>query len=300
VPASLVVLFNYLLSFDAGCPWGGDRVTGELPFPLGVPTPARIYDYGLGGKDNFEIDREAAQRVAAVLAPEMAPSCIAWENRRFLWRAVEYMANAGGIDQFIDVGAGLPTMRNTHEIAQEARPGARVVYVDNDPMVLSHGRALLGTATGTAIVTADAQDPGAILGHPDTQALIDFRRPVGLLFVAVLHFVPSPGHPRYVAGQADPRAILAAFRDHVAPGSQVAVSHVTQEGPPAEAVERTEEVYAEASAPMVFRTREEVAALFDGWRLIPPGVVRAWQWRSGPDESPHTPTLWAGVGVKPD
>jgi hypothetical protein len=274
-------------------------VAGELPFPLGVPTPARIYDYGLGGKDNFEIDREAAQRVAAALAPEMAPSCIAWENRKFLWRAVEYMVNAGGIDQFIDVGAGLPTMRNTHEIAQEAHPGARVVYVDNDPMVLSHGRALLAAAEGTAIVAADAKDPAAILGHPDTQALIDFRRPVGLLFVAILHFVPSPGHPRYVAGQADPPAILAAFRDHVAQGSHLAVSHVTQEGPPAEAVERTQEVYEEASAPMVFRTRDEVTALFDGWRLVPPGVVRPWQWRPKPDESPRTPILWAGVAVKP-
>jgi hypothetical protein len=273
-------------------------VAGELPFPLGVPTPARIYDYGLGGKDNFEIDRAVARQVAAVLAPEMAPSRIAWENRRFLWRAVEYIAKECGIDQFIDVGAGLPTMRNTHEIAQDVHPGARVVYVDNDPMVLSHGRALLGTGGETAIVTADARDPGAILGHPDTKALIDFSRPVGVLFVGVLHFVPSPGHPRYVAGQAVPREILAAFRDHVANGSHLAVSHVTQEGPPAEAVARTEEVYMEASAPMIFRPHAEVTALFDGWRLVHPGVVRAWQWRSAPDEPPGTPALWAGVGVK--
>jgi hypothetical protein len=263
-----------------------------------VPTPARIYDYALGGKDNFEIDREVARQVAAKLSPEMVPSRVAWENRRFLWRAVEYMAHERGVDQFIDVGAGLPTMRNTHEIAQEACPGARVVYVDNDPMVLSHGRALLRSGEDTAIVTADARDPAAILGHPDTQALIDFSRPVGVLFVAVLHFVPSPGHPRYVAGHADPPAIVAAFRDHVARGSLLAVSHGTQEGPPAAAVAIAEEAFEEVSAPCVFRTRDEVTALFDGWRLVPPGVVRAWQWRSRPEESPRTPALWAGVGAK--
>jgi len=273
-------------------------VVGELPFPLGVPTPARIYDYWLGGKDNFEIDRAAARQIAAALAPEMAPSCVAWENRGFLWRAVEYMAHERGIDQFIDVGAGLPTMRNTHEIAQEAHPGARVVYVDNDPMVLSHGRALLRAGGDTAIVTADAQDPAAILGHPDTRALIDFSRPVGVLFVAVLHFVPGPGHPRHVAGQAGPRAIVAAFRDRVARGSLLAVSHAAREGTPAAAVTKTEEVYEEASAPIIFRTRDAVKALFDGWRLVSPGVVRAWQWRSAPDESPRTPILWAGVGTK--
>ncbi len=265
--------------------------------PLRVPTPARIYDYLLGGKDNFEVDRAAAARLMAGIGADHARNVV-WENRRFLWRAVEYLTGECGIDQFIDVGAGLPTMRNTHEIAQQAIPGARVMYVDNDPIVFSHGQALLATNGDTAVITADMRRPGEILDHPDTRALIDFSRPVAVLFVAVFHFVPSPGHPRYRDGDADPGAIVAAFRDRLVPGSYAAISHLTREGPSAENVALTEEVYSSASAPMIVRTREEVGAQLRGWRLVPPGLVRPWQWRSGPNEAPCTKSLWAVVGVK--
>jgi hypothetical protein len=264
-----------------------------------VPTPARIYDYLLGGKDNFEVDRAAAAKLMAGIGAGHTRNVV-WENRKFLGRTVEYLARECGIDQFIDVGAGLPTMRNTHEIAHEANRGARVVYVDNDPMVLSHGRALLVENGATTVVTADMRQPDAILDHPDTKALIDFTRPVAVLFVAVFHFVPSPGQPRYQAGDADPGAIVAAFRDRLARGSYAVVSHLTREGPPAENSTLAEEIYESATAPMILRTRSDVAALFRGWRLVPPGLVRPWQWHSGPNEAPRTSSLWAGVGVKED
>jgi len=156
---------------------GDVRAAGHF----GKPTPARMYDYFLGGKDNFEVDRAAADQIIARLGVEKS-RFVAWENRRFLWRAVEYLSGECGVRQFIDVGAGLPTMRNTHEIAQAANPDARVVYVDNDPIVLSHGRVLLAKHGGTAIVTADMREPAAILDAPETRDLIDFSKPVGILF----------------------------------------------------------------------------------------------------------------------
>src|SRR5215469_6213985 len=140
------------------------------------PTPARMYDYYLGGKDNFAVDRAAVD----AMSPEMTELLrnAAWENRRFVWRVVDYLAREHGITQFIDVGSGLPTVRSTHEVAQEINPDARVVYVDNDPIVLSHGQALLAKNGNTAIVEADVRDPAAILSAPETGALIDFTRPV--------------------------------------------------------------------------------------------------------------------------
>jgi S-adenosyl methyltransferase len=180
------------------------------------PTPARVYDYYLGGKDNSEVDREAARAISAKIG-EM-PERAAWENRRFLWRAVEYLSRERGITQFIDVGSGLPTVRSTHEVAQDVNPDARVVYVDNDPIVLSHGQALLAKKGNTAIVAADARDPAGILEVPQTKALIDFTQPVAVLFVALLQFITTPGHPRHVPGDLAPGEIVAAFRERVAPG----------------------------------------------------------------------------------
>jgi S-adenosyl methyltransferase len=270
---------------------------GDVQAPFGKPTPARMYDYFLGGKDNFEVDRAAAEAIIARLGAAKT-RLVAWENRRFLWRAVEYLAAECGVSQFIDVGAGLPTMRNTHEIAQAVNPDARVVYVDNDPIVLSHGRALLAKDGGTAIVTADMREPGAILDAPETKGLIDFSQPVGLLFIAVFHFVAPAGHPRYVPGHADPGEIVAAFRDRVAPGSYVAVTHNSSEGASSEDVAAAQEGYKSATAPMIIRERSEIEALFNGWRLLPPGVVPAWQWHSSPDEAPRTGIILGGVGVK--
>lgn len=264
---------------------------------LGKPTPARMYDYFLGGKDNFAADRSAADQIIARLGVEKT-RFVAWENRRFLWRVVEYLAGECGVSQFIDAGAGLPTMRNTHEIAQAVNPAARVVYVDNDPIVLAHGRALLASDGATAIVTADMRQPDTILDAPETNGLIDFSQPVGVLFIAVFHFVTSAAHPRHVQGHASPGEIMTAFRDRVAPGSCAAVTHISSERAAPEDVAVVEEEYNSATAPMVVRRRSEVEALFSGWRLVPPGVVPAFRWHSGPHESPRTGGILGGVGVR--
>lgn len=264
-----------------------------------MPVPARIYDHLLGGKYSQSVDRAAAAELTAVAGGKDIRE-IARENRAFHGRVVDYLTRECGITQFLEVGIGLPAgrTRSTHEIAQVARPDAAVVYADNDPFVLSRSRALLGSVPGTAVVAADIRDPRFVLDHPDTNTLIDFRRPVAVLFIAVFHYVPSPGHPRYRDGDADPAAIMAMVRDRVGRGSYVVYSGVTQEGPSAHAVTRAEEIYSNATAPMVFRTREQVTALFDGWHIIPPGVVRPWSWRPGADVSPRTGTMWAAVGVR--
>jgi hypothetical protein len=250
---------------------------------LDRPTPARMYDYFLGGKDNFAVDREAAERVKEAIPNTYE---IVWENRFFLQRAVRYLAEAG-IDQYIDLGTGLPTQGNVHEIAQQVIPGARVVYVDNDPIVLAYGRALLADSPSTTVITADMREPHAIFGNSDVQALIDFSRPIAVLFVAVLHFIRD---------SEDPAGIVKAFREVMAPSSYLVLSHLTTDGPPPDAVARTVEVYQGATSPIVFRTREQIAQLFDGFTLQRPGLVRPWQWRPEPTDTMHTKWLYAGVG----
>lgn len=261
------------------------------------PTPARIYDYYLNGKDNFEVDRVAAKSLDALIGDHPRMAC--WENRKFLWRAVEYVAGECGISQFIDVGSGLPTARNTHEIAQEADPDARVVYVDNDPIVLSHGRALLTKVGHATVVTADARDPAGILDAPQTRAMIDFSKPVAVMFVGMLYFVPSEGHPRHVPGDPGPAEIVAAFRDRVAPGSYLVLSHATADETPPGTADEIVERYSVATSPMIFRSRAEITDLFTGWDLVEPGLVQPWQWHSAPDESPRTHYFLAGVARKP-
>lgn len=261
-----------------------------------VPTPARMYDYCLGGKDNFEADRAAAEEMYAKIG--YVPKDFAWENRKFLWRAVDYVARERGIGQFIDVGAGLPTVRNTHEIAQEINPDARVVYVDNDPIVISHGRALLATNDNTAMADADALNPASVFEAPEVRARIDFSQPVALLFVALLHFVTTQEHHRHEPGNLTPREIVAAFTERVAPGSVLVLSHVTTEGAPPDRVAVMEDVFESVSSPMIFRPREEIEEMFTGWRLLPPGLVRPWQWPADAIDSPRTRYFLAGVAVK--
>lgn len=254
-------------------------------FPLGVATPARMYDEALHGKDHFDIDRVANARLYSGIGESTVRST-ALENRRFLGRAVKYLASECGVRQFLDIGSGLPTMRNTHEIAQETDPAARVVYVDSDPIVAVHGRALLA-GEGTRIVTADMREPEAILDHPDTLDLIDFSEPVAVLFVAVFHFItPDDG----------PDRIAAAFRDRSAPGSYVAISHLTSDGIPPEEQRSWEKAFEDATAPMVFRTENEIRSLFDGYELLDPGLVRPWSWHPDSEGSPKTTSLYAGVG----
>jgi enoyl-CoA hydratase/carnithine racemase len=244
--------------------YGGAPMPG---FDPSVPSPARMYDYYLGGKDNFPADREAAE-----LALSVVPSGreVARANRQFMVRAVQFMARSG-IDQFIDLGTGLPTKPNVHEVAREILPDARVLYVDNDPMVYSHAWALLATNDGVAAIRGDIRAPQAILNDPVTCALIDFTRPVGVLFVAVLHFLTDEDRPWEQ---------VAAFRWRMAGGSMLAVSHITADGTPLEVQAAIEAVYAEASAPAVFRTGQEIKAFFAGLDLVEPGLVEVGAWRS--------------------
>jgi SAM-dependent methyltransferase len=253
----------------------------------GTPTPARMYDYFLGGRENYAVDREAAERVILAVGPAIAYDAV-WENRRFLQRAVRWLAEHG-IDQFIDIGAGLPTQGNVHQIAQKVIPDARVAYVDNDPVVLAHGRALLADNSTTRVITADMRDPTAILTHPDLTAMIDLTRPVAVLFIAVLHFLPDGDGPARVT---------AAFRQAMAPGSYVALSHNTGDGQNAEVIAYIEQVYRSATSPMVFRSQGEIARLLDGFDLIPPGLVRPAEWHPTKETPPSTRWQFAGIATK--
>jgi len=236
-------------------------------FDPSVPSPARMYDYYLGGKDNFPADREAAELALSVVPFGRE---VARANRQFLTRAVTAMARSG-IGQFIDLGTGLPTRPNVHEVARSVHPDARVLYVDNDPMVCSHARALLATNDGVAAIQGDIRMPQAILNDPVTCTLIDFTRPVGVLFVAVLHFL---------TGDDQPWEQVAAFRWRMTGGSMLAVSHVTSDGTPPDVQATIRDVYAEASAPAVFRTRPEIESFFGGLDLMEPGLVEVGAWRS--------------------
>lgn len=260
----------------------------DRPREIDVTTAnvARIYDYFLGGKDNFAVDRKAAEQITAAMP--LVPA-IARQNRAFVRRAVRTLAREYGIRQFIDVGAGLPVRQSVHDAAREVAPDAHVIYVDNDPVVCSHGRALLsGDATG--MVEADLRQPDQIIEDPLTMSLIDFDKPFGLLMTAVLHFVPDDD---------DPQAIIAAFREVMAPGSCLVISHGTLEtGPDDERVRRHAEVYRQASAQLTLRPIEAVRALFDGFELLEPGLTWISQWRSavGTGAEGMTETLRGGVG----
>jgi hypothetical protein len=257
-----------------------------LDIDLSRPSVARMYDYYLGGKDNFAIDRDAVERVERAM-PEVRP--LARENRAFLRRAVRFMA-AAGIRQFVDIGAGLPTAGNTHEVAQQAAPEARVVYVDNDPIVLAHGRALLATDNSTTVITADLRRPSEVWDHPEARRLIDLDRPVGVLLIAMTHFLHD--------GERD--RVMGALRDSLAPGSYLATTHVTGDGHPHEAVEGVENVYRATPTPIYFRPHAEVLRFFDGFELVEPGLVTVDAWRPDPADSvsPATRWLYGGVGRK--
>jgi len=257
-------------------------------FSTAVPSPARMYDYYLGGKDNYASDRRAAAEIYKQI-PDLPE--VARDNRAFLQRAVRASAEAG-IRQFIDVGTGLPTQGNVHEIAQGIDAASRVVYVDNDPIVLAHARALLtsGPRGATAYIDADLRDPDAIFRHPDLRNLIDFDQPVGLLMIAVLHFITD---------EEDPWGLVSRYRSYLAAGSQLAIAHATSEDRPAEAVQKMTDVYKKASAPFNFRTREQILALFDGFSLLDPGLVPCPDWRRAPNARTSPSAGWnlAAVGA---
>ncbi|KJS59110.1 SAM-dependent methyltransferase [Streptomyces rubellomurinus] len=255
---------------------------------LNVPHSARMYDYYLGGCTNFAADREAAGHALAV-APWVRAAARA--NRAFMHRATRALAHAG-IDQFLDIGTGIPTSPNLHEIAQGVDPRARVVYADNDPIVLSHAQALLtGTPEGrTAYVEADVTDPGRLLDAPGLRDTIDLDRPVALSLIALLHFVPDA---------SGAYGIVEHFKSALAPGSALVISHVTPEFTP-EDVDRVVRVYAAAGTAVQARSRAEFTRFFDGWTLLEPGVVPTPAWRPAPADPPVTAAdaaQYAGVAM---
>ena len=248
-----------------------------------TPSTARMYDYYLGGKDNFGVDRDAAEKVLAS-APEIRQ--VAIENRAFLGRVVRFLASAG-IRQFIDIGTGLPTRGNVHEVAQAATPGARVVCVDHDPVVCAHARALLEDTGNVAVVKAAMERPGEILGNPALRQLIDFTEPVAALFFSVLHFA------------TDAKPIVTAFRDEMAAGSYLAMSHGVPSQVPggSETAGEVRQVYGTSNSPGgAFRTEAEILELFSGFELAEPGLVSVADWRNS-QTAPSAGRAWLLGGV---
>jgi len=271
-----------------------DRLAG-LPDDTSVtPNPARMYDYILGGVHNTEADRIAAEQARAVL-PDM--HLIFRANRAFLRRAVLSLATQG-IDQFLDVGSGIPTVGNVHEIAQNVNEDARVVYVDVDRVAVQLSAAILRDNARATVIQADARDPASILGHPETRRLLDLDRPVALLLVSMLMFVPD---------DAEAMGLVRAFRDALAPGSYLALSHAVSEAVTPEAAARGETVYARADRPGRYRPRAQVEGFFAGFEVVEPGLVWLPLWR--PEDwddlgdplltAPHRSVMVGGVGRKP-
>jgi hypothetical protein len=254
-----------------------------------TPNVARIYDYLLGGKDSFAADREAARQLMAAI-PDAA--AIARDNRSFLGRVVRYLVMQAGIRQFLDLGSGLPTQANVHELAQGVVPYVRVVYVDNDPVVASHGRALLATRDRVAMAFADLCEPASVMEHPDVLGLIDWAQPVAVLCTSTLHFV---------ADEARPHAVIAGYRDHMAPGSYLAITHGTLEEDPEGERDKAAGVYREASSQLHVRPLPEVRRFFDGFELVEPGLVWITEWRPEPGTAPigRRQSMRGGVGRKP-
>lgn len=263
---------------------------GEEAHTIDVTTPsvARMYDYYLGGKDNYAADREAARLVLRA-APDVPLAAL--ENREFLKRAVHYLAAERGISQFVDIGPGLPTQGNVHQLAHRHNPGAKVAYVDNDASVLTHSRALVDGVPGVTVLPGDLREPGRVLAAPELAALIDFSHPVALFMTLVLHFVPPDD---------DPYGLVARYRDELCPGSFLVLSHVTGDDREPGMLTGVG-AYDNANAPLILRTRGQVQEFFDGFRLIEPGVVFLSQWRPAGEYHAQGGTRWAycGVGAKP-
>jgi hypothetical protein len=268
---------------------GGPAGARSYGFDARVAHPARVYDYWLGGKDNFEADRIAGEQTIAAY-PAIRASARA--NRAFLARTVRYLTAEQGIRQFLDIGTGLPTANNTHEVAQSVAPASRIVYVDNDPLVLSHARALLTSSPQgvTAYLDADLRDTGTLLEQ--AAGTLDFSQPVAIMLLAILHYVPD---------LAEAQRIVARLIDAVPSGSYLTISHAASDISPAEMAEmirRMNEHLAEGNH--VGRPREVVAEFFGGLELLPPGVVKVTQWHAASQREADGPTsLWGGVGRKP-
>jgi hypothetical protein len=281
------------MSSAAGTPWSDPVATTSATegaadaasrIDTSKPHPARIYDYWIGGKQNFPADREVAEKIAEAMP---VISTLARANRAFLGRAVRYAAEQG-VKQFLDIGAGLPAAGNTHEVAQSVHPDASVVYVDNDPLVTVHGRALLADEARTRVFEGDLRDPKAILTHPDVAALIDFEQPVALLMVAVLHFFPD---------EYDPAGVIATLTENLVPGSYLVISHAGSDLLPAD--QEKLQVYRAASDGAA-RDHAQISAFFEGFDLVDPGLVRVPAWRPTEPLPADLDQYWmyGGVGRK--
>jgi hypothetical protein len=269
---------------------------GESWVPPGIDTSkanvARVYDYWLGGSHNFRADQDAARSLIAI---EPNTRGIARQNRAFLGRAVRFLAREEGIRQFIDIGSGIPTQQNVHEVAEQVAPGSRVVYVDNDDVVVAHSKLILDGNANATVVKGDLRDPAAILADPETLRLIDFSQPVGVLLVGglvagVWPWVPDPHHPEQ---------IIATLRDALAPGSYLAICHACSDSKP-DVAGAAETVYSHrVSAQLAVRTRDQIGRLFDGFPLVDPGLAWLPLWRpDSPDDVPENPEqYWGMVGV---
>ncbi|MEU6510841.1 MULTISPECIES: SAM-dependent methyltransferase [unclassified Streptomyces] len=255
---------------------------------ISVPSVSRIYDFYLGGSHNFEVDREAARRAMAFM-PGLPK--IMQANRAFMRRAVRFAAGQG-VTQFLDIGSGIPTFGNVHEVAQAAAPGARVVYVDHDPVAVAHSEAVLAGNADADVVAADLRKPQEILASPQVERLIDLNRPVALLLVAILHFVEDAD---------DPYGAVAELREALAPGSLLILTHASYEGipVPAERAEGAVDVYKDIRNPLIMRSRDEIARFFEGYDMVEPGLVPMPHWRPDAaleDEDPFAFSGFAGVG----
>lgn len=270
----------------------GTKVTDEYPGgPTGidtsVPNVARMYDYYTGGRENFRADRATADLLGKLVP---GAKTAALDNRAFLHRAVRFLAEQG-IGQFLDIGAGMPGMPGSPSVLDTARlvsPGALVAYVDYDPVVVSHGSALLAKPDGAVMVQGDVRRPAAILGHPAIAGHLDFARPVGLLLVSVLNFVSDDD---------DPAAIVAALRDALAPGSYLVIGHLTAEHVSPAVADSAVALFDQASSPIWPRTAEAIRGLFDGFDLVEPGLVPQHEWRPEGGQAPARETTYCLGGA---
>jgi len=258
---------------------------------LDKPNPARIYDYLIGGYHNFEADRMVAEKMLA-LDPEMRLAAQA--HRAFLRRTVNFLV-AQGLDQFLDIGSGIPTVGNVHEVAQAANQAARVVYVDIDPVAVTHSNAILQDNPNATAIQADVRQPERILNHVEVKNLLDFSQPVGVLLLSVLH---------YVTDDEEAYGAVRTLRNALAPGSYVAISHASLEGLAHDIYERVSRLYARSTAQNKLRSYAEIQQFFDGLELVEPGVVRTPLWRpEGPDDpfldQPDQIMGFVGAGRKP-
>ena len=266
-----------------------DRHETETPnamkgFDPSIPNVARMYDFYLGGKDHFEADRAAAEQIVR-LSPSAAAA--AHDNRRFLARAVSHVARSG-ITQFVDIGAGLPTVENTHEIAMKENRLSRVVYVDNDPVVINHARVILKPELQAEIMKGDLSEPRLIIENTVLRTFLDMKQPVAIILAAILHFFDD----------AHAYAIVGFLKDSVPRGSALLISHATADDATSAELQTVQSVYEDAAAPIYFRTQADVARFFDGFDIVDPGVVDINSWQA-PGRPKDSRTIgYGGVAIK--